>query len=218
MACRDVWNTWHEGLRSPQNLTAKPEGFVATRGPRAMYFTHHGKPWLKPIIARQPEKKMVQNCRYFTQIMSTTTAIDDSNRRRNNIGLGCSREGTAPLILIFELLFRWLNIDWYFKGITHFFTISTHQNILAKILPGNQYLPQNMYKNDNVDPHFYRHRRSFVCREWFSAGTHLHFAEVPYTLVLGKEVKWDSDITTTWLTSGKGNVFDCIKRDQKWQF
>ena len=52
MACRDVWNTWHEGLRSPQNPTGKPEGFVATGGPRAMYFTHHGKPWLKPIIAR----------------------------------------------------------------------------------------------------------------------------------------------------------------------
>ena len=55
MACRDVWNTWHEGLRSPQNPTAKPEGFVATGGPRAMYFTHHGKPWLKPIIARPLE-------------------------------------------------------------------------------------------------------------------------------------------------------------------
>ena len=55
MACRDVWNTWHEGLRAPQNPTAKPEGFVATGGPRAMYFTHHGKPWLKPIIARPSE-------------------------------------------------------------------------------------------------------------------------------------------------------------------
>ena len=50
---RGVWNTWHEGLRSPQNPTAKPEGFVATGGPRAMYFTHHGKPWLKPFIARR---------------------------------------------------------------------------------------------------------------------------------------------------------------------
>ena len=61
MAYRDVWNTWHEGLRSPQNPTAKPEGFVATGGPRAMYFTHHGKPWLKPIIARPSEKNMMQN-------------------------------------------------------------------------------------------------------------------------------------------------------------
>ena len=122
---------------------------------------------------------------------------------------------------------------------------STHQNTLAKILPCNQYLSQNMYKNNNVDLHFYRYRWSFICREWFSAGTHVdcfpvpygivdmqrserrhrggdqlrthvHFAEVPYTLVLGKEVKWDSEITTTWLTSGKGNVFDCIKRHQKW--
>ena len=50
---RGVWNTWHEGLRSPQNPTVKPEGFVATGVPRAMYFTHHGKPWLKPFIARR---------------------------------------------------------------------------------------------------------------------------------------------------------------------
>ena len=49
MACRDVWNTWPSGLRSPQNPPASPSGFVVTGGPRAMYFTHHGKPWLKPI-------------------------------------------------------------------------------------------------------------------------------------------------------------------------
>ena len=120
MACLDVWNTLHEGLRSPQNPTAKPEGFVATGGPRAMYFTHHGKPWLKPIIARPFRKNMVQNCGYFTQMKSTTTAIDDSNRRRNKLGLGCSREATAPLILIFKLLFLWLNIGRHFKGITQF--------------------------------------------------------------------------------------------------
>ena len=75
-----------------------------------------------------------------------------------------------------------------------------------------------MYKNNNVDLHFYRHRQSFICRESFSAETHVHFAVVPYTPVLGKEVKWDSEMTTTWLTSGKGNVFDCIKEHQKWQF
>ena len=50
MACRDVWNIWPSGLRSPQNPPASPSGFVVTGGPRAMYFTHHGKPWLKPII------------------------------------------------------------------------------------------------------------------------------------------------------------------------
>ena len=32
MACHDVWNTWPKGLRSPQNPTVKPEGFVATGG------------------------------------------------------------------------------------------------------------------------------------------------------------------------------------------
>ena len=75
MACRDVWNTWHEGLRSPQNPTAKPEGFVATGGPRAMYFTHHGKPWFKPIIARPLGKIWYKTV--VTQIKSTTTAIED---------------------------------------------------------------------------------------------------------------------------------------------
>ena len=161
---------------------------------------------------------MVQNCSYFTQMKSTTTAIDDSNRRRNKLGLGCSREATAPLILIFKLLFLWLNIGRHFKGITQFHNCHSPKHISKKILPGNQYLSQNMYKNNNVDLHFYRHRRSFICRESSSAGTHVHFAVVPYTPILRKEVKWDSEITTTWFTSGKGNVFDCVKGHQKWQF
>ena len=80
MACRDVWNTWHEGLQAPQNPTAKPEGFVATGGPRAMYFTHHGKPWLKPIIARPSEWNMVQNCSYF----NTNKVNNDGNRRQQS--------------------------------------------------------------------------------------------------------------------------------------
>ena len=40
----------------------------------------------------------------------------------------------------------------------------------------------------------------------------MHFVGVPYTPVLGKEVKWDSEIT------GTVKVFDCIKRHQIWQF
>ena len=81
MACRDVWNTWHEGLRSPQNPTAKPEGFVATGGPRAMYFTHHGKPWLKPIIARPFRKiwykTVITLHKWSQQQRQSPTAIDD---------------------------------------------------------------------------------------------------------------------------------------------
>ena len=50
-------------------------------------------------------------------------AIDDDNRRRKNIRLGCSREVTAPLILFSNLLFRLLNIDRHFRII---FTIATH--------------------------------------------------------------------------------------------
>ena len=81
MACRDLWNTWHEGLRSPQNPTAKPEGFVATGGLRAMYFTHNGKPWLKPIIARPFRKiwykTVVTLHKWSQQRRQSTTAIDD---------------------------------------------------------------------------------------------------------------------------------------------
>ena len=51
MACRDGWNTWPSGLRSPQNPPASPSGFAVPGVPRAMYFTHHGKPWLKPTIS-----------------------------------------------------------------------------------------------------------------------------------------------------------------------
>ena len=72
-----------------------------------------------------------------------------------------------------------------------------------------------MYKKYNLDLHFYRHWRSFICREWSSAGMHVYSAEVPYTLVLEKEVKGDSEITIAWLTSGTVNVFDRIKQQQK---
>ena len=113
MACRDVWNTCHEDLQSPS-----PEGFVAIGSPRAVYFTHHGKPWLKPIIACPLGKKYGSNCSYLTQMKSTMTAIDDSNRRRNKTGLSCSRKATAPLILIFKLLFRCLSSNRHFTWIT----------------------------------------------------------------------------------------------------
>ena len=117
MACRDVWNTWHEGRRSPQNPTAKPEGFVATGGPRAMYFTHHGKPWIRPVITRPFCKSMTKNIN-IEQIKSTMTEIDDSNRWRKKIALGCSQEATAPLILFFKL-FHWLNIERHLERMTY---------------------------------------------------------------------------------------------------
>ena len=46
----------------------------------------------------------------------------------------------------------------------------------------------------------------------------MHFAEVRYTLVLVKEVKWNSEITLAWLTSDTVNDFGRINRQQKWQF
>ena len=202
-------------------VTTKPDGeaggFCGDRRPEGHVFHTSRQAMIKTYNSTSTRKNMIQNCSYFAQMKSTTTAINDSNRRRNKLGLGCSREATAPLILIFKSrFFDWISVDILKELLS--FTIVTHQNILAKILPGNQYLSQNMYKNNNVDLHFYRQRRSFICRESFSAGTHVHFAVVPYTPVLRKEVKWDSEITTTLLTSGKGNVFDCIKGQQKWQF
>ena len=69
------------GPRSPQNPTATPEGFVATGGPRAMYFTHHGKPWLKHNIARPLGKiwykTVVTLHKWSQQRRQSTTAIDD---------------------------------------------------------------------------------------------------------------------------------------------
>ena len=105
-------------------VTTKPDGeagrFCGDQRPEGHVFHTSRQAMIKTYYRTPTRKKMVQNSSYFTQIMSTTTVIDYSNRRRNKIGLGCSRGGTAPLNFIFELLFRWLNIDGYFKGITHF--------------------------------------------------------------------------------------------------
>ena len=76
MACRDVWNILPEGLRSPQNPTAKPEGFVATGG---HVFHTSRQAMIKTYYSTSIRKIMVQNCSYFTQMKSTTTVIDDGS-------------------------------------------------------------------------------------------------------------------------------------------
>ena len=105
-------------------VTTKPDGeaggFCGDRRPEGHVFHTSRQAMIKTYYSTSIRKNMVQNCSYFTQMKSTTTAIDDSNRRRNKLGLGCSREATAPLILIFKLLFLWLNIGRHFKGITQF--------------------------------------------------------------------------------------------------
>ena len=109
--------------------TTKPDGeaggFCGDRRPEGHVFHTSRQAMIKTYYSTSIRMKYGTNCSYFTQIKSTTTAIDDSNRRRNKIGLGCSREATAPLILIFKLLFRWLNIDRYFKGIMHFHNLNS---------------------------------------------------------------------------------------------
>ena len=105
-------------------VTTKPNGeaggFCGDRRPEGHVFHTSRQAMIKTYYSTSIRKNMVQNCSYFTQMKSTTTAIDDSNRRRNKLRLGCSREATVPLILIFKLLFLWLNIGQHFKGITQF--------------------------------------------------------------------------------------------------
>ena len=98
----------------------KVAGFCGDRRPEGHVFHTSRQAMIKTYYSTSIRKNMVQICSYFTQMKSTTTAIDDSNRRRNKLGLGCSREATAPLILIFKLIFLWLNIGRHFKGITQF--------------------------------------------------------------------------------------------------
>ena len=81
-------------------VTTKPDGeaggFCGDRRPEGHVFHTSRQAMIKTYYSTSIRKTMVQNCSYFTQIRSTTTAIDDSNRRRNKLGLGCSREATAP--------------------------------------------------------------------------------------------------------------------------
>ena len=65
------------------------------------------------------------------------------------------------------------------------FTIVTHENILSKILLGNQYISQNMYKNYKVDLHIYLHPQSLV-RKIFDRNARESVADVSYILVLRK--------------------------------
>ena len=139
MACRDVWNTWHE---------AKPEGFVATGGfngeageageaggfcgeaggfcgdPRpGGHVSHTSQQAMnKTYYCTSIRKNMVQNCSYFAQInqqrRQSTTEID-----------GRTRLGLAVLGKHHRFL-DWISIDILKKLLI--FTIATHQNILAK--------------------------------------------------------------------------------------
>ena len=120
-------------------VTTKPDGeaggFCGDRRPEGHVFHTSRQAMIKTYYSTSIRKTMVQNCSYFTQMKSTTTAIDDSNRRRNKLGLGCSREATAPLILIFKLLFLWLNIGGHFKGITQFHNCHSPKHTSKKYYP-----------------------------------------------------------------------------------
>ena len=110
-------------------------GFCGDRRPEGHVFHTSRQAMIKTYYSTSIRKTMVQNCSYLTQMKSTTTAIDDSNRRRNKLVLGCSREATAPLILIFELIFLWLNIGRHFKGITQFHNCHSPKHTSKKYYP-----------------------------------------------------------------------------------
>ena len=113
-------------------VTTKPDGeaggFCGDRRPEGHVFHTSRQAMIKTYYSTSIRKNMIQNCSYFTQMKSTMTAIDDSNRRRNKLRLGCSREATAPLILI--VFFDWIWVDILKELLS--FTIVTHQNIQAK--------------------------------------------------------------------------------------
>ena len=73
-------------------VTTKPDGeaggFCGDRRPEGHVFHTSRQAMIKIYYSTSIRKNMVQNCSYFTQMKSTTTAIDDSNRRRNKLGLG----------------------------------------------------------------------------------------------------------------------------------
>ena len=75
MACRDVWNTWHKGLRSPTDGEAG--GFCGDQRPEGDVFHTSRQAMIKTFYSTSIRKIMVQNWSYFTQMKSTTTAIDD---------------------------------------------------------------------------------------------------------------------------------------------
>ena len=122
----EIHGTRASGHHKTRRRSRRPEGHVFHTSRQAM---------IKTYYSTSIRKTMVQNCSYFTQMKSTTTAIDDSNRRRNKLGLGCSREATAPLILIFKLLFLWLNIGRHFKGITQFLNCHSPKHTSKKYYP-----------------------------------------------------------------------------------
>ena len=126
-------------------VTTKPDGeaggFCGDRRPEGHVFHTSRQAMIKTYYSTSIRKNMIQNCGYFTQMKSTTTAIDDSNRRRNKLGLGCSREAIAPLILIFKLRFLWLNIGRYFKR-----NYSVSQLSLTKTYKQNYYLVINIFR------------------------------------------------------------------------
>ena len=117
-------------------VTTKPDseagGFWGDRRPEGHVFHTSRQAMIKTYYGTSIRKNMIQNCSCFTQMKSTTTAIDDSNRRWNKLELGCSREATAPLILIFKLRFLWLNMGRYFKGITQFHNCNSPKHTSKK--------------------------------------------------------------------------------------
>ena len=70
-------------------VTTKPDGeaggFCGDRRPEGHVFHTSRQAMIKTYYSTSIRKNMVQNCSYFTQMKSTTTAIDDSNRNNHYV-------------------------------------------------------------------------------------------------------------------------------------
>ena len=115
VSCRVV--SWHgmscETYGPGPPVTTKPDcevgGFCGDQRPEGHVFHTSRQAMIKTYYSKSIRKKLVQN----------------NNRRWNKIRLGCPRKATAPLILIFDLLLRWINIDRYCKWIAHFHNLNS---------------------------------------------------------------------------------------------
>ena len=134
------------GLRSPQNPPASPSGFVVPGVPRAMYFTNHGKPWLKPTTMRHLSRILLtgilsEHPQWNAKLTQWHTWLKwdqwilrtyKSTRRTSNVAMSCRQHverpkllgQLGPLICVFVFLVFW---EWPFVS-----SLSGRWNITKK--------------------------------------------------------------------------------------
>ena len=116
----------------------KPDGVAGgfTGGLRAMCFTHYGKSWLKPIIARRLCKDMtIWYTDLHKKVSSNYDRRQQSPTEQDWAWLLPGRDST-PYFDFDSCSVDYISVDILTEWLK--FKIATLQNILPKILPGNQ--------------------------------------------------------------------------------